>query len=262
MNGKAKPKYSTWIRMKNIYIFWIITVSIVVVSVLIGNINQYFLLLAILALPFLYISIVITFSAYRFSEKGNGYQDKIHAMIIDAVSRKGKVLDIGCGNGNLIIKITRKNNENNFGIDFWGKDWEYSKTQCEKNAELENVKTIHFQKASASKLPFENGSIENVVSCLTFHEVQDVGDKTECIKEALRVLKDNGTFTFFDLFNDKKYYPDYTKIRMAIQQAGGAMIEESTLLEKMRLPFPLNNKNVLKYAVLITGVKNRTTASL
>jgi SAM-dependent methyltransferase len=255
------PKYATWIRNKNILIFWLVTISIIILSVIASIINIYFILISLLSLPFLYISIIITLSSYRFSENGGGYQNKIHLLIIEATQRKGPVLDIGCGSGNLIIKISKNNNEENIGIDYWGENWEYSKQQCIKNADIEKVKSITFIKASASKLPFENNTIANVVSCLTFHEVQDVSDKTEGVKEALRVLIEEGTFTFFDLFDDKKYYPLYEKIHEVISESNCIIVEEKKLSEKMRLPFPLNNKNVLKYGVLIVGKRNRTTAS-
>ena len=51
-----------------------------------------------------------------------------------------------------------------------------------------------FQKASASKLPFADESFDVVVSNLTFHEVKDVKDKREVVREALRVVKKGGIF--------------------------------------------------------------------
>jgi ubiquinone/menaquinone biosynthesis C-methylase UbiE len=67
---------------------------------------------------------------------------------------------------------------------------------------------IDFLKASAAELPFNDGEFEIIVSCLTFHEVKDRKNKTEVIKEALRVLKPGGEFVFLDLFKDEKIFGD------------------------------------------------------
>ena len=67
----------------------------------------------------------------------------------------------------------------------------------EKNAEMEGVSSrIKFYNGTASELVFNENSSDNVVSCLTFHEVQDTDDKLVCIKEAVRVLKPSGKFIF------------------------------------------------------------------
>jgi len=68
------------------------------------------------------------------------------------------------------------------------------------------IDRITFRQASASKLPFEDGAFDAVVSNLTFHEVGDAKDKREVIHEALRVLRKGGKFTFQDLFLMKRYY--------------------------------------------------------
>lgn len=162
------PKYATWIRKKKIIQFWLITLFVNVLGIISGIIITPLYFITILSIPFLYISIIISLSAYRFSKRGDDFQNRIHEVIINSVKRNGDVLDIGCGSGNLIIKIAKNNPGNNIGIDFWGDNWEYSKQQCEKNAQIEQIKNVQFQKASASKLPFETNSISNVVSCLTF----------------------------------------------------------------------------------------------
>lgn len=65
---------------------------------------------------------------------------------------------------------------------------------------------VTFQKASAATLPFDDNSMDVVVSNLVFHEVGDVKDKKEVIREALRVVKKGGKFVFQDLFLWKRLY--------------------------------------------------------
>ena len=76
------------------------------------------------------------------------------------------------------------------GVDYWGGTWEYSKGVCERNATIEGVKhRVTFLQASASSLPFDDETFDEVISNLTFHEVADTKDKRLPIKEALRVLR-------------------------------------------------------------------------
>jgi ubiquinone/menaquinone biosynthesis C-methylase UbiE len=88
---------------------------------------------------------------------------------------------------------------------------------------------------------------------MTFHEVQDVNDKTISIDEALRHLKKGGKFIFLDLFQDPKYYPERKKIDKVIASRNGRITERMRLSEVMALPFPLKHKKVLGYAEIITG---------
>ena len=53
---------------------------------------------------------------------------------------KGKILDIGTGSGSLIIKLAKTFPKSFLtGIDYWGGNWEYSKAQCQQNAEIEGA---------------------------------------------------------------------------------------------------------------------------
>lgn len=164
--------------------------------------------------------------------------------------------------GHLAIKIAKKISKTTanpvMGIDFWGDDWEYSHNQCARNAQAEGVSNTSFQKASASQLAFENGSMGTVVSCLTFHEVQDVVNKAASVSEALRVLAHGGKFTFFDLFDDLRHFSGRESIRKAIAEQGRRITSEKQLSEVMQLPFRLNTAKVLKYAVLVCGEKTPT----
>jgi ubiquinone/menaquinone biosynthesis C-methylase UbiE len=112
------------------------------------------------------------------------------------------VLDIGCGNAALTSKMAHKHsNAQIIGIDYWGKQWEYSKKACERNAKIEGVNgRVTFQKASALASPYKDESFDAIVSNLVFHEVRDAKDKREVVREALRVVRRGGKFTFQDLF--------------------------------------------------------------
>ena len=248
-----QPHYSTWIRTRKIFAFWAISLAIIAVGLGLTLIQPWLGLISLAAVPFVYIAVVISLSAFRFGPRGGDFQNRIHGLLVDAVAGRRKVLDVGCGSGHLLIEIARANPGAHKGVDYWGDEWEYSKAQCETNARIESVTGLAFAKASASKLPFDDGSFDAVVSCLTFHEVLDVADKTLSVREALRVLGRGGRFAFVDLFDDPGYYPDPSALACAIEQSGGVIESRRPLKEVFELPFPLELKKVLGHAVLVTG---------
>lgn len=256
MNGK--PVYKTWIRVKKIIIFSLISVFLILISI--SPINSLLRISAgILSLPFIYILFIITYSYYQFSEFGGNYQFKIHNMLVNKINHKGncKVLDIGAGSGSLITKLAKVLPELSLiGIDYWGDDWEYSKKICETNAKYEGVSDrVTFIKASASKLPFDDNEFDVVVSCLTFHEVKDENDKIKVLNEALRVIKKGGEFVFLDLFLDENIFGKNDKFFKEINSFRLSEIKIERLENIIDLPFILLNKKVLGNAVVISGIK-------
>ncbi|MFI8684607.1 class I SAM-dependent methyltransferase [Rossellomorea sp. NPDC077527] len=253
----TKPNYQTWIRMNKLLIF--LCLSLLLLLGTLFPIPVYLRVLSgVLSLPFLYIAFILSYSIYQFSAFGGNYQSRIHDLIVSKVDGGAeKILDIGTGSGSLIIKLAKHFPSSTLtGIDYWGENWEYSKVQCEQNAEIEGVSNrIHFLKASASKLPFQDAAFDVVVSCLTFHEVKDSTDKTAVIKEALRCLKPGGDFVFMDLFQDEKTFGDVNELIASLMKDGVSDIESYTLAEYIPMPSILLNKKVLGHGMIISGRK-------
>jgi SAM-dependent methyltransferase len=248
-----QPHYATWIRTRKITIFWVIGFALLAIGFGLAMIHPLLGLVSVLALPFFYIAVVLSLTAYRFGSRGRDFQNRIHRLLVDAVVGGHKVLDVGCGSGHLLIEIAKAMPGEHKAVEHWGTEWEYSKAQCEANARIEGVSGLEFVKASASRLPFAAGSFDAVVSCLTFHEVLDVADKTVSVREALRVLSSGGRFAFIDLFEDPGYYPDPSALARAISESGCVVESRRLLREVFDLPFPLELTKVLGYAVLVTG---------
>ncbi|PGS49952.1 class I SAM-dependent methyltransferase [Bacillus sp. AFS041924] len=256
MNSKAK--YQTWIRIYKLIIFLVITLILLLITVI--PFNTYLRILSgILALPFIYITFILSYSVYQFAAIGGNYQSKIHDLIVSKVNwdGNGKILDIGTGSGSLIIKLAKAfPNATLTGIDYWGGNWEYSKAQCQQNTEIEGVANqIDFQKASASELPFNDNEFDLIVSCLTFHEVKDRSNKTDVMKEAFRVLKHGGKFVFLDLFMDEKIFGDNKELLNELKKNGVTVLYSSKLVKEMKLPRLLLNKKVLGNAMILSGKK-------
>lgn len=255
---KTKAKYQTWIRIYKLLIFFVISLILLLVTLL--PVHVYLRALSgILALPFIYITFILSYSVYQFAAFGGNYQSKIHDLIVAKVNwdGKGKILDIGTGSGSLIIKLAKTFPKSYLtGIDYWGGNWEYSKAQCQQNAEIEGVfNRIDFLKASAAELSFTDDEFDIIVSCLTFHEVKDSENKIEVIKEALRVLKPGGKFIFLDLFMDKKIFGDEKELLNVLKKHDVSELNGYKLAEEMKLPRILLNRKVLGNAMILSGRK-------
>jgi SAM-dependent methyltransferase len=85
-------------------------------------------LLGIVAALFLLIALCFGLAHYRFSAAGGDIQSKIIALLLDRVewTGQGKVLDIGCRNGQLTVRLAKRYPQVQVtGMDTWGKNWDY-----------------------------------------------------------------------------------------------------------------------------------------
>jgi SAM-dependent methyltransferase len=255
-DAPRRPVYPTWIKSSRIRLFWLLAAANLVIAAIAATFWRPALAIAVLALPFVYIGIVIAMSSYRLSPRGDDLQAKIHQLIIDEVGMGGRLLDVGCGSAELIVKFAKTQPGDYVGLDFWPDEWgQYAQAQAEHNAQLEGVPGIEFVHGTASKLPFDDASFSRVVSSLTFHEVKDVRDKAIGVTEAIRVLKSGGRFAFVDLFDDPGTYHGRERVIEAITKVGGELECARCLSEIVPLKWPMDTGKVLKYAVVVAGTK-------
>jgi SAM-dependent methyltransferase len=244
--------YGNWVSKRLIYAFGILGGVFLAFAFL-------FWPLAIPALLCLAIAVYFVYARYLFSPKGKNIQNQIWELVVSNLdwNGKGKALDIGCGDGPLTIKVARKFTDAQVtGIDYWGERWEYSKGTCEANAKAEGVdERVVFQKASASKLPFEDEFFDAAVSNLCFHEVSDAKDKREVIREALRVVKKGGKFAFQDLFLLKQIYGEPETLVETIKSWGITKVEFIETRNAPFIPGPLKLPFMIGSIGIIKGEK-------
>jgi len=110
------------------------------------------------------------------------------------------VLDIGCGAGvDLCVASLLVGQEGNvFGIDITPAMVE----KARRHANLANLSNITVRKGSIEQLPFEDGSIDVVISN---GAINLASSKMDVFSEIFRVLKQNGHLYFSDMIKDENH---------------------------------------------------------
>jgi len=258
MDMQTKPEldYGNWVRKKQLTFLGGITLALAVlaVSVSIPIARLVLLILALLS----FITFLVPLYAYVMcSQSGGKFQQKVYDQILQHTGSDfaGKALDIGAGNGVLAVLLALRHPRAQVtGVDYWGEDWEYSRSVCEKNAQAAGVADrLDFQKGDAAKLVFGDGEFGLVVSNLTFHEVKSAADKRRVLQEALRLVSAGGNFAFIDYFFEEKYYGETDEFKVFLSSLG---LKQATLLplrEVIQMPKLLLHPKVFGRVGLLYG---------
>lgn len=110
-------------------------------------------------------------------------------------------------------------------------------------------------KGDAASLDFSDNTFDGAISNLTFHEVKYVTDKRLVLKEALRVVKLGGSFSFADYFFDQKYYGNAAEFEQYLRDLNLAHFEHKHLQDVIPLPKMLRHPKILGKVGVIFGKK-------
>ena len=223
-----KPDYANWVSKKFRMAAGIAS-GVALVLLLLSLLPQTTVLwtviraaLGIIGLLFLLLLLYMSCARWLLSYEGGGVQGKLldHVLSFLDWNGQGRLLDIGCGSGAMTIKAAKKYPQAQAtGMDYWGPGWDYAKSQCEQNAQIECVADrVFFQKGDAAHLDFRDNTFDAAISNFVFHEVRTQSDKTALIREALRVIKPGGVFAFSDVYHSKSAYPDLNGMVKALSQ--------------------------------------------
>jgi ubiquinone/menaquinone biosynthesis C-methylase UbiE len=247
-----KTEYGNWVSKKIIFLSGLLGFVFLAFGVM-------FWVLIIPSVFCILVSVYFLYVRYQFSPKGGNVQDQIWTLVLSNLdwNGEGRAIDIGCGNGALTIKLAQKYPKAQIiGIDYWGKNWEYSKIACEKNAKIEGVsERVTFQKASAASLPFDDGYFDAAVSNFVFHMVGVTKDKREVVREALRVVKEGGKFSFQDEFLIKQLFGDINDLIDTIKSWGISKVQFVQTRDADFIPRALKLPFILGTIGLIMGEK-------
>ena len=120
-----------------------------------------------------------------------------------------RVLDIGCGHGLLMIGAAKHLTTGKaIGVDPWVQidQADNNAAATLRNAELEGVSEwVEVRNGDARDLPFDNASIDIVLSSWTLHFILEADERTQALKEIERVLKPGGRAILIDIDRVKEY---------------------------------------------------------
>jgi len=111
------------------------------------------------------------------------YEDQIIPLAVTEQGGAGRVLDLGCGDGQIARALASS------GVSVVGVD----PTTNQIDVAAERAGGPVFAQAGAAVLPFSDGAFDGVIACLVFEHIDDVD---AAIGEVARVLRPGGRFTF------------------------------------------------------------------
>jgi ubiquinone/menaquinone biosynthesis C-methylase UbiE len=118
------------------------------------------------------------------------------SLILPYVKNNDYVVDLGCGNGRLLNFLEKNRKIKYLGVD-------NSKTLLELAKKHYN-KAL-FLHADILDLPIENNTVDKALAIASIHHIPSKELRAKAIKEAYRILKNNGVFilTVWNLFQPK-----------------------------------------------------------
>lgn len=113
------------------------------------------------------------------------YVEQILPLAAAELEGMKRVLDVGCGDGQVARLAASLGSEFVVGVD---PTWNQVVVASKRDG------GVKIARASAHRLPFSDGTFDAVVACLVFEHIEDVDD---AIAEVSRVLAPEGRFCFF-----------------------------------------------------------------
>lgn len=256
---KEKPDYANWVPVKLLILSAGAGAAFAILAILCRLFGRsafftavlvFFALLSVICFAVCgYMSYARKLLTYDSGVQSNVLEDVLGHLIWDG---RGKLLDIGCGSGAMVVKAAKRFPEAHVtGVDYWGFGWDYSQRLCENNAIIENVDDrVFFRKGDAANLDFPDASFDAAVSNMVFHEVRSQPDKAALITEALRVVKPGGVFSFSDIFFAKSYYKDIDHLiaELSKQVKEIHFLDprgDKTIPKLLRTPLMLGNRGLI-----------------
>ncbi|MDP4928637.1 MAG: class I SAM-dependent methyltransferase [Ilumatobacteraceae bacterium] len=112
------------------------------------------------------------------------YVEQIIPLAVEELAGRHKVLDIGCGDGQIARALAAQGSEV-LGVD---------PTQLHIDVAIERGGGPRYLLGGATNIPTDDETFDAVVACLVFEHIDQMD---EAMTEVARVLKPNGQFSFF-----------------------------------------------------------------
>ncbi len=127
---------------------------------------------------------------FKFDKRASSYDEgfegnlskRFYNLLLNRIELKqgAAVLDVGCGTGTILKKLSERANIKGYGIDIEENMIAEAKSKCPD---------MSISVSSCTQMPFENCQFDVVTACMAYHHFDD---KSGFAEEAARVLKIGG----------------------------------------------------------------------
>jgi arsenite methyltransferase len=152
----------------------------------------------------------ITATAALFIRTTRVGKFEVWAEILDGLGLRGDetLLDMGCGRGAVLLTAAKLLPDGRaIGVDIWRADQTHNaELNTLRNAEIEEVADrVEVRTADITDLPFDDASVDVIVSSLVVHNISSEDGRRMAISEAARVLRPGGKLALVDIFFSNRY---------------------------------------------------------
>lgn len=113
------------------------------------------------------------------------YEEQIIPLALDLLSGTRRVLDLGCGEGQVARAVARREGSGVVGVE---PAWAQVRVAAERGGD------VAYARGRGEALPFPDGAFDAVVTCLVLEHTDDI---VPVIGEVARVLEPGGRFVLF-----------------------------------------------------------------
>jgi arsenite methyltransferase len=154
------------------------------------------------------VSIVTTTALFIRTTRVGKFE--VWAEILEGLGLRGDetLLDLGCGRGAVLLAAAKLlPNGRAIGVDIWRADQtDNSQQNTLRNAELEGVaERVEVRTADITDLPFDDNSLDVIVSSLVVHNIPSPRARAKAISEAARVLRPGGHLVLADIWATRRH---------------------------------------------------------
>lgn len=114
--------------------------------------------------------------------------EKFYSLVTDNVtlSKGEKLLDVGCGTGTILYRLSKQSEFDGYGIDVEENMLSEAREKCPQ---------MNISLCSCDNTPFDDNGFDAVVACMAYHHFPD---KDAFAKESARILKSGGKLFIAD----------------------------------------------------------------
>jgi arsenite methyltransferase len=154
------------------------------------------------------LGIAASAALYIYATKAGKFE--VWNRIFDDLQLQGDetVLDMGCGRGAVLLAAAKRLPRGRaIGVDLWQADQtDNSPSATLTNAKLEDVADrIELHTADMTALPFDDNSVDVIVSSLAIHNIPSHDGRRRALAEAMRVLRPGGRLAIADLWETSQH---------------------------------------------------------